>query len=227
MSLMDVSRPSLPFFSLFLSSIPRTSPLTLALPFEIHQVSSPAREWAGFQILPAFGRESSSTFVRVSSSTTRTDFFFRARSLSEGLLYAATQFPILAALPTHQTAHALSFFTFVRPSPFAFVRRVVFVTLTSPRFLLASGSNLRVRSLPLSSLLSDLQTPTDSLSSHLQSSLGSHHRIDRPSEPARQNPPCLLPRQVPSRSRDHLRRHPYHQDHRGSSSSTRRQDCFR
>jgi hypothetical protein len=31
------------------------------------------------------------------------------------ILYAAPQFPILASLPTSKTAHALSFFTFVRP----------------------------------------------------------------------------------------------------------------
>lgn len=54
------------------------------------QVNSPMRDWIGFQFIVSVGM---------------------------GILYAAPQFPILASLPTSKTAHALSFFTFVRSHP--------------------------------------------------------------------------------------------------------------
>jgi hypothetical protein len=62
--------------------------LTSAASTYVLQVNSPTRDWIGFQLIVSVGM---------------------------GVLYAAPQFPILASLPTSKTAHALSFFTFVRP----------------------------------------------------------------------------------------------------------------
>jgi hypothetical protein len=62
--------------------------LTSAASTYAFQVNSPTRDWIGFQLIVSVGM---------------------------GILYAAPQFPILASLPTSKTAHALSFFTFVRP----------------------------------------------------------------------------------------------------------------
>lgn len=71
------------------SLLARDPALTPLVPPSAPQVNSPKRDWIGFQIVVSVGM---------------------------GILYAAPQFPILASLPTSKTAHALSFFTFVRPA---------------------------------------------------------------------------------------------------------------
>jgi hypothetical protein len=51
------------------------------------KTSSPTSQWIGYQIIEGVGI---------------------------GILYTATQFPILASLPVSETAHALALFTFIR-----------------------------------------------------------------------------------------------------------------
>lgn len=53
----------------------------------ILKYDSPTGQWVGFQIVEGFGL---------------------------GILYAATNFPVLAAVPVSETAHALALFTFFR-----------------------------------------------------------------------------------------------------------------
>lgn len=162
-----------------INPLPNSGKLTTFSFLIFLKVNSPKKDWVGFQIVVSVGM---------------------------GIIYAAPQFPILASLPVSQTAHALSFFTFVSfLAGFASLAEVVAHDLLLP----TTGPNIR------SSLGSDSACQTTLPSRRIcltffQSLLD---WLNRAAKRARKTSARRLPGSVPRRIGDHLRRHPDHQEH--------------